>query len=437
MLKEHIISDIYNRMKSYHIPGLSVGIIEHYNIKCIKNFGRISSNLPDYINDNTLFQFGSISKPIVAFATLRLVEMKILDLDTNIDHYLTSWKIPSNMTWKPKLTIRQLLSHTAGVSVNGFNGYCNRDSVPTLLDILNNKSNSGNIKVNDIPGLNFNYSGGGYCILQQLLMDVTKQNFSELINELVFKPLNMTNSIFCAKLPHDNNLSFARGHYFDGIPINNDYIIYPELAASGLWSTVSDISNFTIEVEKSFMGLSKGILKRALVNEFLTPQLNSCMGLGIFVHNRNATMHFSHGGTTHGYQSTLVGYPSNGSGLIAVANSNNASNIFSYLINKLLSNTSENKISNGSQNTKINYDRYIGDYVLENNIPCSIRKEHKKIVLKIYNQNPINLEFEKENVFSFKEYNYKIIFIEENGMSEFILMNNKVKLKATSAKQQL
>ena len=93
-----------------------------------------------------------------------------MDLDTDVNVYLKSWKLPANEIMAgTKVTIRELLTHTAGLTVHGFAGYASDAAIPSLVQILNGEkpANSAAIRVDTEPGTRWRYSGGGYVIIQQ------------------------------------------------------------------------------------------------------------------------------------------------------------------------------------------------------------------------------------------------------------------------------
>jgi CubicO group peptidase (beta-lactamase class C family) len=120
-----------------------------------------------------------------------------------VNDYLKSWKISSVSGWQPKVTHRQLLSHSAGLTVHGFPGYETTDEIPTVVQILNGQhpANTTAAEVNLIPGLQYRYSGGGTTVAQQLVVDWLDQPFAEIISELLFKPLGLGNSTYEQPLP--------------------------------------------------------------------------------------------------------------------------------------------------------------------------------------------------------------------------------------------
>lgn len=134
------------------------------------------------VTPQTLFQAASVSKPVAAMAALRMVEQGKLDLDAGIDTALTSWRLPEG---KGKPSVRQLLSHTGGMSVSGFPGYAAGKPAPTLVQVLDGAwaANTKAIRVDAAPGSAFRYSGGGYTVLQQAMIDRSGKPFDVLLRD--------------------------------------------------------------------------------------------------------------------------------------------------------------------------------------------------------------------------------------------------------------
>jgi CubicO group peptidase (beta-lactamase class C family) len=171
---------LVRRMSELKVPGVSIAMIHSDKVEWARGFGTLRANGAK-VSPDTLFQAGSISKSVTAFAVLRLVQAGKLDLDTDVNQYLKGWQIPQNQFGsKSVITLRKLLTHTAGVTVHGFEGYASGKSVPTLFQILNGVSpaNSPPIVVDTPPGTMWRYSGGGYVIVQKILQDVTGTPFA-------------------------------------------------------------------------------------------------------------------------------------------------------------------------------------------------------------------------------------------------------------------
>jgi CubicO group peptidase (beta-lactamase class C family) len=230
--------------------------------------------LPKWDAPDTLFQAASISKPVFALAVMRLVQEGQLNLDEDVNTYLTSWRISAIENWQPRITLRQLLSHTAGLTVHGFPGYRSSQRLPNTVQILNGEppANTSKVEVNLIPGLHLRYSGGGTTIAQQVLVDILKQPFPEIMHELVLAPLGMTNSTYEQPLPSDWSSRTATAHVSSGIPLEGKHHVYPEMAAAGLWTTAADLAKVGVELMRVLRGLPPTLWSKASIEEMLHPQ---------------------------------------------------------------------------------------------------------------------------------------------------------------------
>src|SRR6266704_996806 len=191
------------------------------------------------VTTRTLFQAGSISKPVAAAAMLALVEQGKLSLDEDVNMKLKSWKVPENeFTKEQKVTLRRLASHTAGLTVHGFPGYDVDEKVPTLVQIFNGEkpANTDAIRVDFVPGTEERYSGGGVTIEQQLMMDVSGKQFPVLMKETVLDKIGMSDSSYEQPLPPARAAMTAGGVYADGKPVHGKWHVYPEMAAAGMWA---------------------------------------------------------------------------------------------------------------------------------------------------------------------------------------------------------
>jgi CubicO group peptidase (beta-lactamase class C family) len=145
--------NLQERMAHYNVPGVSLAIVENGEIKWAKGYGIANSENGSEVGTTTLFQAASISKPIAALAVLKMVEAGLVDLDEDVNLYLKDWKIPeSNFTQEKKVTLRGLLTHTAGITVHGFPGYATSDKFPSITEVLNGNGNTAKVYVDTIPG---------------------------------------------------------------------------------------------------------------------------------------------------------------------------------------------------------------------------------------------------------------------------------------------
>ena len=246
--------DLKKLMELYHVPGLSIAVIDNFQIAWVKAFGVIESGSATPVTPTTLFQAGSISKPVAAAGALYLVEAGKLALDENVNEKLKTWKVPDNeFTKNQKVTLRRLMSHTAGLTVHGFPGYDVDAPLPTLVQILNGEkpANTPPIRVDLVPGTQVRYSGGGVTIEQLLMMDVSGKPFPALLREIVLDKIGMADSSYEQPLPAPRAAKTASGTDANGKVVHGRWHIYPEMAAAGLWTTPTDLGKFAIEIALS------------------------------------------------------------------------------------------------------------------------------------------------------------------------------------------
>jgi len=313
------------RMAHYGVPGVSIAVIYDNQIAWSKSYGVTDRQSREPITDQTLFQAASISKPVAAYGALRLVHENRLAFGEDINSYLKTWHLPENeWTLKHHVTLKELLSHTAGTTVHGFPGYGPGVPLPSLVQVLDGvtPANTPAIRVDKLPGESFRYSGGGFCILQQLMIDVTGKPFPVLMDELVLQPLGMQNSSYTQPLTGAALKLAATGYLPDGSMTDGKRHTYPELAAAGLWTTATDLARFAINIQQTYAGRSDAVLPKEMVAEMLTPYVTDFIGLGIFLDKRKDDTYFNHGGWNEGFSSMLVAHKEKGYGVVVMTNAN-------------------------------------------------------------------------------------------------------------------
>ena len=319
-------------MKAYNVSGMSIAVIENYKVVEARGYGAIEAGSKTPVTTHTLYQAGSISKPVAATAALRLVEQGKLSLDEDVNEKLKTWKVPENdFTKTQKVTLRRLMSHTAGLTVHGFPGYDVDDPIPTLMQVLNgNKpANTDPIRVDTVPGTLWRYSGGGVTIEQLLMTDVTGKPFPSLMRELVLDKVGMTDSSYEQPLPAARAAMTAGGTDSDGAEVHGRWHVYPEMAAAGLWTTPTDLAKFAIEIALSKQGKSNRILSQKITNEMLTPVMND-VGLGFFL-DKNNPGQFGHDGADRGFQAVLTMNADTGNGVVIMVNSDNGTSLAGHV----------------------------------------------------------------------------------------------------------
>ncbi|MFO1110259.1 MAG: serine hydrolase domain-containing protein [Bradyrhizobium sp.] len=326
------IRGLDQRMAEVATPGASIAVIDDFQLAWAKGFGVRRQGAHAPVRADTPFQAGSISKPVFALAAMRLVQDQQIDLDADVRGYLKSWQLPEGDDgWQPKITLRQLLSHTAGTTVHGFPGYPADSAVPSLAQVLNGEppANTQPVFADLIPGLQFRYSGGGTTMAQLAVTEMTGRPFPELMRELVLAPLGMEDSGYeQPPLPHLADRA-ALAHPFGGVPTAGGWNVYPEMAAAGLWTTACDIARLGVAVMRGLRGEASplGLSKNSL-SEMLRPQLpnhaagTDFVGLGWFCYAAGVAFRFGHAGWNHGFLADARFYPAVGQGAVVMINSN-------------------------------------------------------------------------------------------------------------------
>ena len=224
-------TDIGSWMELYDVPGVSVAVIRDFKLDYIEVHGVKSPSTKASVTGQTLFQAASMSKGVSAVGVLSLAQESVVSLDTEVNDYLTSWQLPHNSLQNTEhVTLRRLLSHTAGTTVSGFRGYRYTEPVPTLIQILNGEppANSPAVVVDLVPGNQFRYSGGGYEVMEQVVRDVTGETYPDFIRERVLGPIGMDNSTYEQPLPTSLRDSAASGYYADGVAVPGGTTFIPK-----------------------------------------------------------------------------------------------------------------------------------------------------------------------------------------------------------------
>ncbi|MHC5537952.1 serine hydrolase domain-containing protein [Singulisphaera rosea] len=325
---------ILGEMRKRHVPGLSLAVIQGGKIVKATAYGVTEEGGVSPVTTSTLFQAGSVSKSVAASAALRLVERGKLSLDDDVNTRLTTWKVPENeFTKTKKVTLRGLVSHTAGLTVHGFPGYPSGAPVPTLVQILDGvkPATTEPIRVDCLPGSRWRYSGGGYTVMQQMIVDVTGEPFPKFMRDTVLESFGMKESTFEQPLPPEKAGLSACGHDQARGRVKGRWHIYPEMAAAGLWTTPSDLAHFAIGVQEALEGKSDKVLSRSMARQMLTSQKND-VGLGVFLEGSGHALRFGHNGRDRGFDARLIAYAETGQGAAIMINANDNSGMLSRIV---------------------------------------------------------------------------------------------------------
>ncbi len=323
---------IPERLEHYKVPGVSIAVVSGGSLAWAKGYGSAGPEAGAVVNPETLFQAASISKTVSAMIVLRLVETGKLSLDEDVNVKLRTWKLPTSEAMRGEhVTLRRILSHTAGLTVHGFPGYAHGAPVPTLPQLLDGAkpANSAAVRVDIKPGTQMRYAGGGYEVMQQLVEDVTGKPYAQTARELVLEPLGMTHSTYEQPLPERLRSSAATAYNAEGVAIAGKWHTYPEQAAAGLWTTPSDLVKVVLEIQKPGR-----VLSQKTVEMMLTPVLDH-WGLGLQLSDTGGQKAFEHGGANMGFRCMLFGYREGGRGAVVMTNGDNGSQVSGEILSSI------------------------------------------------------------------------------------------------------
>lgn len=319
------------RMKALRVPGVSVAVIHEGALAWAKGYGFADVESGRPVTTTTLFQAASISKPLAAMGALHLVERGWLNLDTDVNTYLRTWHLPDNeFTARAPVTLRGLLTHTAGTTVWGFPGYSRTTiPMPSTVDVLEGRGNTDPIRVYKTPGESWQYSGGGYTVMQLVISDLVHQPFAQFMQQVVLDPLGMTNSTYRQPLPPSRHREAASGYRDGGNRVEGAWHVYPEMAAAGLWTTASDLALYVMAVQNAYHGRGNPLLSSSMVEQMLEPGLNN-WGLGVQVDPDDRR--FGHGGANEGFRAIMTGFLDLDEGAVIMTNSDNGGQLANELL---------------------------------------------------------------------------------------------------------
>lgn len=334
------VDEVINaQMKKRHITGLSLAIIDGGKVVREQGYGYCDKTGSRPVMPSTLFQAASISKTVAALGALHLIDQGKLSLDEDVNSKLRSWLIPNNkFTREHAVTLRGILSHSAGINLRGPPGYDVGAPIPSLLQVLAGTppANTPAIRVTQEPGSQWSYSGGGYLVMQQLITDVTQMPFAEYIDKTVLKETGMVGSTYAQPLPDSLADRAASGYSgLFGRSIKGRWRVHPELAAAGLWTTPGDLARLAIGIQRSLVGVSNPIISKATTRLMLTETRNND-GLGLFVRGGGKRMYFWHEGRNVGFDSVMVASAETGHGAVIMLNTNVDSQVLRHILSAIV-----------------------------------------------------------------------------------------------------
>ena len=332
-----------DRMSFHKTPGVGLAIIDDYRIVWAGGFGTLRAGGEERVDAGTLFNAGSVAKPLSAAAALTLVSGGKLDVDADVNRWLKTWRIPENeFTKEEKVTLRRLLSHCGGIE-DGFTNRSSGDALPdyfvpegqrpgvALVDLLEAKPGvdvDGPTRVTAVPGTRYRYANADYVILQLLVEDVTGQPYKSFMEESLLEPLGLRSSTYAQPLPEELRRRASIEHDFGGKPLEGNRLHAPFLAAGGLWTTPSDLATFVIEIMSAYQGKPERLLSQEMAAQMLAPQmaitgspLADAVTMGFERSGSGVKLAVEHTGATWGSVCVLWAHPVTGQGAVIMLNS--------------------------------------------------------------------------------------------------------------------
>jgi len=332
--RDHPPVGLEARMAQLDLPAVSVAVVRDGRVEWAQAWGEADPATGEPATAGTLFQAASMSKPVAAMAALALVEEGRLSLDQDVNRWLSRWQVPSH-PWEADhpVTLRRLLSHTAGLNVHGFPGYPANAAVPTVEEVLagSGPANTAPVTVASRPGERWRYSGGGTTVVQLLIEEVAGVPFERYLEERVLRPLGMDASTYAQPLVAGLSERAATAHRAGARPVPGRYHTYPEMAAAGLWTTAADLARWIVAVQRSLGGDTTGILSPEMTHAMITPQ-EGPHGLGPQVEGEGDARRFLHGGANEGFRGIFFGFADGRGGAVILTNGDAGGTIASELL---------------------------------------------------------------------------------------------------------
>ena len=314
------------RMEALHIMGFSTAIVQNGKLVHTSTFGT-KNNHGEAVDEHTLFQAASISKPITALAILKLVQEQKLRLDENVNTYLKEYQLVNPFEADGHIvTIRNILNHSAGLNVGGFGGYPNGTTVPKLLASLKGQGNSPALQVVEQPNTRWNYSGGGYLLLGKIIEDVSGLPFHIYLKQEILDPLGMTESTFQQPIDTSSYRNISYAYNASGKPYNGNWHNYAAQGAGGLWTTPTDLAKYCMGVYKAYTGKDNALFDQKTMEDMVIPNFRN-WGLGPLIVEKPDGAVFTHDGSNAGFKADFFAYLTKGNAVIAMANSENGADL--------------------------------------------------------------------------------------------------------------
>jgi len=393
---------VRTRMQFYRVPAASLAVMDGNALEWARAYGVREAGLEGPVNPETMFQAGALGQPVIAAATLEVAGRGGLDLDSDVNAGLTGWKVPRNrFTAEAPVTVRRILSHTAGFSDAPMPGFPREGKIPSLAELLGGRGMPGGLPVEPVgvPGQEVRPSEQGYAVLRALLSDAGPRPFPELVRTAVLEPLGMTHSVFEVPLPADRAAQASSGHGREGFPMEGKWLEYP---AGGFWTTPSDLVAFASGIMQTAMGRGGRALTSGQARSMLTPQAGN-RGFGFTIEGSGTDVRISLRGRTSGYTCALELYPYKGQGAVIMTNSDNGFLLTDEIL-RALSDVYEWPDFKPQERTLFRldpsmYDQYVGRYEVTPEYALDVTFEDYYLVIRPTGQAPTRFYVENQTFF--------------------------------------
>ena len=329
--KEELDSLVPKLLDTFDVPGAAVGIIHEGEIWMKRGFGYADVATSAAVDAGAAFNIGSISKTVASWGVMKLVEAGDLDLNAPASTYLTRWQLPESEFDHDGVTVRRMLSHTAGLSLHGYPGFQLGEALPTVEESLSGATNGpGGVYVAHEPGSRWQYSGGGFTLTQLIVEEVTGQPFAEYMETEVLEPLGMTSSSYVWDADIDRIAATPYGS--DGEPVGGPR--FTAMAAAGLATTLDDFTRFALASMARLGGENgtAGVLSRETLALMHTPvEPATDYGLGYSYEVTGGVTLVGHGGANEGWMAVLSVAPEEGDGIVVMTNGSNGGRVHSAI----------------------------------------------------------------------------------------------------------
>ncbi|MEP9390415.1 serine hydrolase domain-containing protein [Mesorhizobium sp. KR9-304] len=309
------------------VPGVAVAMVIDGEPVWAGGFGVADVETGARVTADSVFEIASVTKPVTAWAMLRLAEEGRIDLDAPIETYLGGWTLPPSEFDHSGVTGRSILAHGAGLGAGGDSGGPPAASVPTLVEAANGAGMEyGPIRVTHPPGEAYHYSSKGFVLLEMAVETITGEPFALYVTREVLDPLGMTDSSFGWTPGLEARAAWGHDWYGRRLP----HYSHATKAQGGIVATATDVAKFLAASMSGPDGVEpgRGVISPGSVKATFTPfpfeADQSAVGLGYNLHLDGETLVARKSGDHRGYKAIVFSMPEIGAGLVILANSDRA-----------------------------------------------------------------------------------------------------------------